>query len=833
MGMNELIRDLRYASRSLLRNSGVSVIIIFTLAVGIGANSAIFTYLMEMHRARFAAPEPERLFYLRSGDGDSQQRLPHSMPDLLDIRDGLGDLAEFRGWGFLATVAVLPSGESLYTFASAVEPGYFGLYRETPHLGRFFLPEENTPTGPQVVVVDYGFWTRRLGSDPEIVGKTLEIGRTPYTIVGVGPQGFQGTGLTLPLFVPAIRLGDLTRREAPFEDREERAYFALLRLAEDASREVVAQRLEVLAATLDAEHPLGEDQQRRLFIEGVEEPSGELPSRSETILAVATIFLMLLACANAGNLFLTRMSTRRQEIALYAALGASSGRIARRVLLESCLLALASGALGLLLGRILLLHLRSYLEVLPIGMAGWATGTEWMQLDDRVVLFTFGLALFTGFLFALAPTRWALRMDLTSALYGGAGAVSSGAGKKLLGIRVDARKILVVVQFMLSTILVLGGVLWMQSLQGLSSRPLGFDPEDKIITAFATARDTSLEPLLRREQERRFYELGRSTLAALPEAVSAGLISEPPGLGTRTTRIVFSGGEEYPEIAQRIVDEHFFTTMDLAVQGRLFSPADRAESQGVAIVNEAFVESHFSEEEEALGRRFTLPDLHGVDVPEARFTVIGVADDMIHGSRRNPPEPMVYLSLRQVHRSSRMMVIVQARGPGALRSTLQVAAESVGAKIHPDLAFIEVGTFADQQKFDLSQERLDAVAATSFGLLGLGLALLGIYSVMNYSIVARHREIGIRRAVGATQADVVRAVLQEAALLIGLGMVLGVFASLLLTRWLESLLYGVNPQDPKVYLLVSAVLLIVGLGAAWLPASRAGEVDPNVVLRQV
>ena len=203
--MSALFRDLHHALRSLLRRPGLALVIVSTLAVGIGANSAIFTYLIEMHRARFEAPEPERLFYLRGGNDRGEDDLPCSMPDLLDIRDGLEGLAEMRSWGVLGMVAVLPGGESIYTFASAIEPGYFDLYARRPHRGRFFLPEENTPGGERAVVVDYGFWTRRLGGDPEIVGKTLRLGRQPYTVVGIAPRGFQGTGFTWPLFVPAVR----------------------------------------------------------------------------------------------------------------------------------------------------------------------------------------------------------------------------------------------------------------------------------------------------------------------------------------------------------------------------------------------------------------------------------------------------------------------------------------------------------------------------------------------------------------------------------------------------------------------------------------------------
>ena len=392
-------------------------------------------------------------------------------------------------------------------------------------------------------------------------------------------------------------------------------------------------------------------------------------------------FLLLLACANVANLLLARAAERQKEIAVFSALGAGGGRIARRLLVESILLALAGGALGIVLGRFLIRYMRGFLEVLPIGMAGWAEGTEWMRLDERMLLFTFGLSLLTGLLFGLAPALWALRIDLVSALRGGA--LDAG------GRRFGARRILVVAQVMLSTILVLGAALLTSSLDDLSSRSLGFEPDDKILAAFATARDSSLEGLPRREQERRLYELGRSRLAALPEVASAALVSEPPGIGARTTRMVLPGREEESQIAQAVIGGNFFTVLNVSVRGRAFEPADDAGAQGVAIVNEAFVERYFPNEdgvgEGGIGREMLLPDLRGVDVPDARFLIIGVAEDVIHGSRRNPPQPVAYLSFRQVQRSSRMIMIAQARGErgaGAARGRAHGGNDPPGSGIH-------------------------------------------------------------------------------------------------------------------------------------------------------
>ncbi len=818
--MTPLLRDARHALRSALRRPGVPLVVILTLAVGIGANSAIFTYLIEVYRAKVPVPDPERVFWIRTGT----EAEPGGMSSYLDAEAyreataALGISAVRAGWG---AVVELPQGGTTYRVGLAVSAEYFPLLGARFPLGRGFLPQEDRPDGPAVAVVGHFFWRRHLGADPAILGRTIRINGRPFTIVGVTAPGFRDVALVLPLFVPAARIDDVTVRPL-LADRDARRFFCLLRLDDGVSREAAAARLAAAGESLDREHPWPGGAARHVTLRGIGETT-ESPAAGELMLAAAVALLLLLAVANVANLLLARAAARRREIAVRAVVGAGRGRIAARLLAESLLLAAAGGALGLVLGRGFLAYMKRLLEILPVGIPTWAEGTRWLRLDHRVAIFTLGLSLLTGCLFGLAPILHAWRTDLAGALKGIAPVLPSGR-------RFGARRALVVLQVTLSTVLLLAAGLLVRSLESLQHRDPGYDTDHQLLVSLATVTPRRETPSARRAARLELFELARRRLAELPEVTAATLASRAPGSGyvPRTSLALPERPDESFEVDRLVIGRDFFATLGIALHsGRPFDDGDRAGRVGAAIVNRAFVDRYWPRAE-PLGRELRLPGL-GAEVAGDRFVVVAVAADVRHVSRREAPGPLVYLPLAQHLPGPRLLAVARTAGPP--RPVAARVREALAAA-HPDLALVEVGTYDRQIAVDLYDERLYGGVAGLLAVLGLGLACLGIYSVMSFAVASRRRELAIRMAVGATAGELVRRVLGEALVLVGSGVVLGMGLALVLARLLASLLYGVAPYDPTTFLSLPPLLVAVGLAAAWLPAWRAGRVDPRTPLQE-
>ncbi len=820
-----ILRDIRYATRTALRQPGLTLVILLTLAVGIGANSAIFTLLTGFYLAESPAPDPERVFRVRTGTVGE----PAGSASYLDAelyREAVSDVGDLAIWAFFGGVVGLPAqgdgpGENRYAIGVAVSPEFFELLGARFALGRGFLPDEDRPDGAPVAVVNHVFWRRYLGSDPAIVGKTIRVNNAAFTVVGVTDRGFQDLGIPFPIHVPVSRLDDIVPEPA-LANREIRRFASLFRLREGATHEATETRLANVGRNLDETHPWPRGEKRHITLQGITE-STMTPKTGEKMMAGAVGLLLLLASANVANLLLVRAAGRRREMAVLAALGASRWRIAQRLLTESVLLAVAGGALGIAFGRWVVSYSRKFVEVLPFGMPDWADGVEWLELDGRVLVFTFAVSVATGCLFGLAPILHVLRADLVSAL-------KSAALETKPGRRLGPRQGLVLTQVVLSTVLVLGAGLLMRSLADLRNRDVGFETGRLALTALSSASPRGEAPEAKRQGRRDLYELGRKRLAEVPGVVSATLVSYVPasGFAREVAMILPERPDEELQVDRLTIGPDFFATFGHAlVKGRLFNPGDRPAGQGVVIVNVAFVERFWSGEE-ALGREIRLPSL-AEDTADDRFLVVGVAVDIRHASRRDEPAPLVYMPYSQHMNRSRVHAVARTAGPPP--QVLPSVREAL-ATAHPDLALIEVGTYERQVVFDLVDERLMSAVATLFGFCGVGLACLGIYSVMSCSVSYRLRELGIRVAVGATARDLVKLVLGEAFVLVAAGVAGGVGATLVLARVLSSLLYGVAPHDPVTFLPLPLLLAAVGLAAAWVPARRAARVDPNVALRE-
>ncbi len=627
--------------------------IVLTLAVGIGSSTAIFTYFNWEYWHEVRAPDPDRLFFVLGGTrenppGGASAYLWGGMSyqDALAYRDALAEVGDLSLWTLYGAAVGLPgdgggAGRTIYRLGAAVSPRHFESFGVRFALGSGFRPEENRPAGPRVAVVDYTFWRRYLGGDPAVVGRTIRLNSVPFTIVGVTPRGFQNVAVPFPIYVPTARIDEIGTRPR-LTDRNARSFSGFLRLPDGSpEREAVEARLAAVAANLDREHPLPEDQKRQIAVRGVE-GSVESPAPGVLMLAAAVGLLLLLACANVANLLLARAAGRRREIAMLAVIGAGPLRIAARLLTESGLLAIVGGALGFGLARWLITVIKNLGWTYPVGFGSWAEGIEWMEFDGRVLFFTLLVSVMTAALFALAPVLHAARTDLVSALKGTTSPTKSGR-------RFSARQGLVVTQVALATLLLLGAGLLVRSLWELRHTELGFETEHQLLAVMAGAppRTAATGRAEEREVKRRLYELGRQRLAALPGVGTVTLASSILGSGVGRARLVLpERPDESFQVDRITIGPDFFETFGIALdRGRGFHAGDRAGGIGAAIVNRAFVE-RFWGGGGAVGRELRLPDL-GADTDGDRFVVVGVAADVRHASPRQAPAPFVYLSLRQ------------------------------------------------------------------------------------------------------------------------------------------------------------------------------------------
>lgn len=821
--MTAIVRDARFAFRSGVRRPGVTLAIVLTLAMGIGANTAIINYFLQTYWRALPVPEPDRVFFVFTG---TKER-PNGAASYIDseiYRQGIGDLGQFATNSFFNAVLGLPTsgdspGKTTYRLGQAVSREYFDLLRVRFALGRGFLPEEDQPAGPAVTVVGYEFWQRHLGADAEIVGRTLLINNVSFTVIGVTPREFQDTNVAFAFYVPVARIDDILRRPS-LTDRNRQRFYGLVRLSPGVSREETEARLAATAKNLDREHPWPQNQARSISLSGIEESTTE-PQTGELMLAGAVGLLLLLACANVANLLLVRTAGRKRQIAVLAALGASRRRIAARLLTESVLLAMLGAALGLVFGRWITVLIKGLLEVRPVGFPDWTEGSSWLQLDFRALLVTVALSLLTACVFGLAPMLSAIRTDLVSALKSGALAANPGR-------RFGARQLLVVFQVSLATLLLLGGGILIRSLSGLQDTELGFETERQLLAALSTAPVRLDSSEARREVQLELYEVARSRLADLPGVESATLLSEAPGSGyaRKTPLLLPQQPDARLEVDYLTVGPDFFQAFSIGLErGRVFSTEDRAGGVGAVIVNEVFVRQFLSEGQ-PLGREIRLPGV-GADILEDRFAVVGVAADVRHRSRREEPVPLVYIPLAQQKRVSRMLAVARTAG---LPQQMLASARDVLSSANPNLALIEVATYDRQIALDLYQDRFYSAFTGLFSLFGLGLACFGIYCVTSHAVSYRMREFAIRMAMGASGRDLMRLVLTETLGLIGVGILLGAVAALGMGRFVESILYGVAPNDPVTFLTLLPLLTAVGLVAAWVPAWRAGNTDPKGML---
>jgi len=852
--MSSLLQDLRYGLHMLLTHRAFTAIAVLTIAIGVGANTALFSVVDAVLLKKLPVNEPDRLVLLKA-TWDSQKfgtggfygsnRMDRAtglttgtsfpLQTYTRLRQEPGPLTDVFAFSEVQ-MNLNAGGQAEVVTGQAVSGNYYSALGVPAIAGRTITDADDYASSAPVAVLSHRFWTNRFNADPAIVGKQVNINNVAFTIAGVTPAGFNGTmdvgsaqDVTIPIAWEPQVSGErsLTRgagiwwlrimgRLKPGVTIEE----AQTALAGPFQQSVLEHRAMRQSR---AQNPLRTLELKDLPVLGVDSGSqGEMNWRRHFQQPLRLLFgvvglVLLIACANVANLLLVRASSRRKEIAVRLALGASRGRLVRQLMTESVLLAIVGGALGVLFA----LWIKDGLLVVT-EWGGRQMGALTPELDVRVLGFTFGLSLLTGIVFGLLPAMRATRLDLTPALKD-TGRSSSAAARSWLS------KSLVVVQVSVSVLLLIGAGLLIKTLRNLKNTEIGFNANNLLLF--------SVDPSLigyRDEQLARLYDQMFSRLEAVPGVQSVTFSKHPLLAWSSTTDSAFVAGVLGPDgkplerdTKVHNVRENFLQTMEIPLRGgRNFTTQDDTRAPKIAIVNKLFAQVYFGDQN-PIGKQFSFSP----DKPN-EIEIVGIAEDAKYTSQREDVEPTVYLPWRQSLRSMGSTTFeVRTTGDplnvaGAIRQAMR--------EVESNLPVSDIRTQMQQADETLSMERLFAKLLTLFGLVAQLLAAIGLYGVMAYSVSQRTHEIGIRMALGANRGRVLRMVLRQGMLLTVVGVAIGVSVAFVLTKYLEtltSMLFGVKPRDPVTFIAIAAGLTVVALVACLIPARRATRVDPLVALR--
>ena len=813
--MHSLLQDLRYGLRMLLKQKGLTSIAIFSLALGIGLNTAIFSIVNAvLIRPLPVVKQQNRLVWLRA---------PISYPDYLDYRNQANSFAGMAAITGTQDFSVTVGSEPQLVKGEYVTENYFDLLGVPALMGRVFVEEDEKAQAPVVILSDH-LWRTRFASDANIVGRQISLNGFGFTIVGVMPKNFIGTevGLNRELWLPlsmhrllnppaAARVADPGSNRFQNRDSHWLAVFALLK--PDVTRESAGSELTEIARRV-AENYHGKVDAETLRSVQLLRMSGAMdPRDQEEVLPVAGIamgvvaLVLLIACANLASLLLARAAIRRRETAIRQALGASRRRLIRQWLTESVLLGIAGGAVGLILAVWANQLLVSRLQSTPLAALEFG-------LDYRVLAFTLVVSIATGIVFGLAPALQASRLNIVMALKSDALKVA-GAHRSYL------RNAFVTVQLILSVVLLVGSGLFIRALQRASSIDPGFTVERALMVPVnlgllqyeKTEGQTFYRDLLARIQSQPGIE--QATLVRFPQMGSSFAQfqvftegSEPAGEGMST--------------GFNVVGPNYFRTMGTTLlRGREFTEADREGAPGTVVINETLATRLWANED-ALGKRVSITG------PTGPFLeVVGVARDSKYRTLGEVAHPYVYLPLQQSYDPKMTLVV---RTTGEPKSVMPIVREQIRA-LNANLPISDVQTLREQLELTLLPSRIAAWTLGAFGALALLLAGIGIYGVVSYGAAQRTREIGVRMALGAKEKDVLGLVLWDGLIVIVAGLAIGLLLAAAATRVIAAFLYGVGATDPLTFVAVPLLLAVVALVASYVPARRAVKVDPLVALR--
>ncbi len=809
--MKTLLQDLRYGARMLLKTPGFTFVAVLTLALGVGANTAIFSVVNAVLLRSLPFANAERTVMV--WENNRARNHPHNVispANFLDWQDQQNVFDEMSVF-YDTRVNLTDASEPEEIPTQATTTNLFALLGVEPVLGRAFAPDDAEKGRDDVVVLSHGLWQRRFGGAADIIGKTLTLNGTKTTVIGVLPAGFKWF----------IKEGSLTGKPAemwmPFKltagwrERKGRFPMAVARLKPSVSLQQAQTEMNAIASRLETQYPKFNKGWGVNLVPAREQFAGEIKTALYVLLG-AVGFVLLIACANVANLLLARTAARQREMAIRAALGAGRWRVVRQLLTESLLLAFCGGGLGLLLA---LWGVDALIAFSPPNLIG----ADHVGINLPVLCFTFVVAVATGVIFGLVPAFEASRFNLNESL--------KESGKSNMGsVRSRrARNLFVVAEVALALVLLVGAGLMTKSFVRLQAIDPGFDPEN-VLTL-----QVRLSPLKYREENRKitFFREAVERIESLPGVRAVGTVSFLPfaSLGAATDFTI--EGQPQPAAGEkattdvRVTDENFFRAMNIPIlRGRAFNAQEAMEKRQVAVISDALARKYFPNED-PLGKRITV---EMTDTPEPA-EIIGVAGDIKHQTLDAETRPMVYWAHPQLPYSSMTIVVRTAGNPASLAAAAQHEIQT----IDKDQPVSDVRTMKAWLGESLARSRFGALLLGLFAALALILAAVGIYGVMSSTVAQGTHEIGIRLALGAQARDVLKLIVGQGMILVLAGVGVGLLGAIAVTRVMQSLLYGVSATDPLIFMGIALLLTAVAFLACYIPARRAMRIDPMIALR--
>ncbi|HEU0180069.1 MAG TPA: ABC transporter permease [Blastocatellia bacterium] len=805
--METFWQDLRFGLRQLLGKPGFTAIAIMSLALGIGANTAIFSLVDAVLLRPLPFHDPDRLVVV--WEDAAKIGFPRNTPAPANYADWKAQNQVFEDMAALNYRAynLTDDGEPEKIDAQAVTANFFPLLGVKPVLGRAFTREEDKPDGNKAALISYGLWQRRFGGDPALVGKEILLNDRKHTVIGVMPPGFQFLSKETSLWVPmAFSPQELTNRGSHY-------LTVVARMKPEVKLQQARADIAAITQRINRDHPTPGFELGSVVISLREQLAGDVRP-ALIVLLVAVGFVLLIACANIANLLLSRGSSRYREIAVRSALGAGRNRIVRQLLTESLLLAVAGGVFGLLFAWLSFSFLK---QIIPNAMELNAG----VRIDAKVFSFTLLLSLLTGIIFGLAPALQAAKVDLNEALKQGGGRAGMSAGHRRL------RSALVVIEVALALILLVGAGLLIRAFLRLRALDIGVKSEN-VLTLRTTLPRNKYGELPKRDA---FYRQTLERVRALPGVVSAGYTTAVPLTWKGGTNgFTIEGREEGPgqDAQSRQISTGYMETMGVKLrQGRFFDDHDDAQAQPVAIINETMARQ-FWPDENALDKRFRP---YSDDFRDRWVTVVGIVGDIKEMGLEAPAKAEMffpYQQLPQMFWNAPRDLIVRTTGDPV---SVAAAARQAVWSVDRNQPVSNIRTMDEILAEEVAQRRIGMTLLAAFAALALALASLGIYGVLSYSVAQRTQEIGIRMALGAGRKEVLRIVLVDGMRLATAGVAIGLGVSFALTRLMTGLLFGVSASDPLTLAGVTLLLITVALVACFIPARRATKVDPMIALR--
>lgn len=792
-------RDLMYTLRTLTRSPGFTSVVVFILALGIGANTAIYSVVNAVILRQLPYPNPDRIMVLPAAHRPNDMGTEVSPANFLDWRRENRSFADLGAYT-LSSLNATSEGAPERLKAALVTPGALAALGTKPLLGRLFQPDEER-ADTRLAILGYDFWKGHFGADRNVLGKTVRLSGIAYPIVGVMPPQFRFPNSDVQVWIP-IRM-----TESRIKDRQSRWLYVIGRLRDGVSPEAAQREMDGLTNALAQQFP-AEDKDWGVRLMTLHEQMVG-PVRPALLILLATVLMVLIiACANIANLQLARAAGRKTEMAVRVAMGAPARAVLRQLFLEGLTLAALGGLLGLVLAY---WSLRLLVTLNP----KYIPRLDEVGIDGRVLLFTLGVAILTGLIFGLVPALSALKPDLVGDLREGGRGASSGLG------HIRFRRLLTVAEVATALVLLISAGLLLSSLTRLQRVEPGFNP-DNVLTMEVVVSGPRYD---KDAQKSAFFRQLAERVAALPGVqASGGVTNLPLGGGNQTESYTVEGQppkdpNDLPEAGYRGVTPGYFQAMQIPLlQGRDFSPRDTATSPKVIVVNKTFA-SRYWPQESPIGKRVVLE--------KEPHEVIGVIGDIRHSGLSVPTVPEIYVCYEQ-HAYDDIVMAVRSKADFAgLGAQMRAAV----ASIDPELPTFNVKPMDQVLAESTSEPKFFTALLAVFAVLALVLSTLGIYSIISYSVAQRRHELGIRVALGAQRRNVLKLVLGEGMVLATVGILAGLFVAWAATRALSSLLFGVQADDPLIFAVTALLLGAVALTASFIPAMRASRVSPMVAFR--